>query len=226
MHTSRRAFTLVELCTTICILAILCALISGGLGNIRKAGENAGCVSNLRAIGAAVSLYASDHDGALPGPAYGNMPATYSYSLNGPYTLTTYLAPYLDCPAQENTTQHTCPTMICPAFKYRNVLPSSQWVRARSYTPVYQLTGVTLPGGMLPNPWGRPATAGLNMNDTPLKLATVATLVKPSATWMIMDADVTSNIGGDGLAPKPVHGTHWNRLYFDFHVEATSNPKP
>lgn len=226
MRRSQVGFTIVELLAVMAVSAILFALVAGTAGKIQKAAQNTGCVANLRSIGSAIAQYANDHDGYLPGPSYGNMPSTYSYSLNGDNVLTAYLAPYLDCPPQENSVSHACPVMLCPAFKYKTSLPASQWNRARSYAPVYQLSGVTLSGGVVPSPWGRPATPGLNMNSSPLKLATIASLVKPSATWAIMDADSLSGIGGEGLSPVPVHSGHWNRLYFDFHVESTPTAAP
>lgn len=223
---SHRAFTVVELVVVVAIGSILIALIAGASNRVRLMSDNIGCVSNLRSIGLAIVSYAGDHDGYLPGPSYGSMPATYAYSLSGPYVLPVYLAPYLGSPTMENAVPHTCGTFLCPAYKYKKVLPAAQWNRARSYTAVYQLPQVQLSGGLMASPWGRPESPGLNMNSMPLKLSILSTLVNPSTAWAIMDADASANLGGDGLSPTPVHSKHWNRLYFDFHVEATPTQAP
>lgn len=70
-----RAFTLVELLAVIAIIGVLAAIVITTLGRVRKSAQNAACASNLRQIGAAALLYASDHKGMLPpvqtsGPAW------------------------------------------------------------------------------------------------------------------------------------------------------------
>jgi prepilin-type N-terminal cleavage/methylation domain-containing protein len=222
---ARTAFTLIEVMAVIAILAVLVSVSLLGVREIKIRALNTKCVANLRSIGLAIGCYAADHGGQVPGPCYGSIPATYSNALNGPYVLTVYLTGYLDAAPQENSLPHFCPAMLCPAFDYKDTLIESQWDKARSYELVYQLSGVALPGGEVPSPWGRPQTPGLNMNTRPMKLMTIAELVNPATTWAVKDADASTS-GGVGLSPEPVHGGHWNRLYFDFHVAATSGGLP
>jgi prepilin-type N-terminal cleavage/methylation domain-containing protein/prepilin-type processing-associated H-X9-DG protein len=63
----RRAFTLVELLVAVAIIAVLAALIAGGLPKIRERGRQAASINNLRQIGAGFFLYAGDNDYRLPG---------------------------------------------------------------------------------------------------------------------------------------------------------------
>ena len=63
---SRRAFTLIELLTVIAILAILMALVLPSLASAREKGLRAACLSNLRQMGIAIHVYASDNDGKIP----------------------------------------------------------------------------------------------------------------------------------------------------------------
>lgn len=62
----RDAFSLIELLSTIVIVAILAALIFSGLNIFLEKRGNIICVSNLKQIGVAVSLYAAEHDGCFP----------------------------------------------------------------------------------------------------------------------------------------------------------------
>lgn len=62
----RRAFTLVELMVVIGIIALLAALLFPVFARSREQGRKSQCVSNLRQLGSAFTLYAQDHDERLP----------------------------------------------------------------------------------------------------------------------------------------------------------------
>ena len=70
-HTASRlpAFTLIELLVVITIIAVLAGLIFPVMGMVRRNGERTAGLSNMRQIGAAFVLYASEHDMKLPSPA-------------------------------------------------------------------------------------------------------------------------------------------------------------
>jgi prepilin-type N-terminal cleavage/methylation domain-containing protein len=61
-------FTLVELLVVVAIIAILIALLLGVLGRARASASALACCSNLRQIGVAFHVYASDNAGRLPEP--------------------------------------------------------------------------------------------------------------------------------------------------------------
>lgn len=65
-----RGFTLVELLVSLTLVALLAAILLPTFSQAREKGRAAGCVGNLRQLGAAWSLYAADHDGAYPGTAW------------------------------------------------------------------------------------------------------------------------------------------------------------
>jgi prepilin-type N-terminal cleavage/methylation domain-containing protein/prepilin-type processing-associated H-X9-DG protein len=60
------AFTLIELLTAVAIVSILAALVSTGLVRMRKTASQAGCLNNLRQIGAAWHLYLADNNRTFP----------------------------------------------------------------------------------------------------------------------------------------------------------------
>jgi len=59
-------FTLIELLVVIAIIGILASLLLPSLASSRAAGWKANCLSNLRQIGIAIQLYATDNDGKIP----------------------------------------------------------------------------------------------------------------------------------------------------------------
>jgi len=64
-----RGFTLVELLVVIAIIALLIALLLPSLAGARQAAQRAACLSNLRQLGLAVTLYTHDHRGVYPARA-------------------------------------------------------------------------------------------------------------------------------------------------------------
>ncbi len=62
----RNGFTLIELLTVIGIIAVLAGIIFPVFAAARGKARQTACVSNLRQLGMAIQMYASDYDGQLP----------------------------------------------------------------------------------------------------------------------------------------------------------------
>ena len=63
---NRAAFTLIELLVVIAIIAVLAAILFPIFAQAREKARQASCLSNLKQIGLATVMYASDYDGTYP----------------------------------------------------------------------------------------------------------------------------------------------------------------
>lgn len=63
---AHRGFTLIELLVVIAIVAILAALIFPVFARARGKARETQCASNLKQLGLAIEMYASDHDDLFP----------------------------------------------------------------------------------------------------------------------------------------------------------------
>jgi len=221
----RRAFSLLEILCALAIVAMLAALLLPAGQKARAFADNAGCVANLRQMGLAIQNYCNDHDNTLPGPVLSAVVSTYS---TPDLYLTGFLAEYLGG-QRSSAAPQVLPLALCPAYK--RAVPASTWPAGFAYYSVYCLMKDSKnplydSSGQLLSPWGRrqPIPATVKINLAPMKLSALSSCCDLSKTWAIQDADgVNYGSGaayGSGVAVKPVHGRHWNQLYFDFHVEA------
>lgn len=88
-----RGFTLLELLTVVSITGVLAAIILACAGGALRRVRMIECLSNMRQMGAAVQMFAGDHDGVLPGTSHG---------VSWTNSLAEYLGPGFigRCPAQ------------------------------------------------------------------------------------------------------------------------------
>ncbi|MBS3821435.1 MAG: type II secretion system protein [Phycisphaerae bacterium] len=63
----QRAFTLIELLVVLAIIALLTSVLVPSLGMAKELARGAKCMTNQRAVGMAIQMYAGENNGRLPG---------------------------------------------------------------------------------------------------------------------------------------------------------------
>jgi prepilin-type N-terminal cleavage/methylation domain-containing protein/prepilin-type processing-associated H-X9-DG protein len=115
----RTGFTLTELLIVIMIIAILAAILFPSFSLLRQSGEATSCISNLRQIYTAATLYESENEGSLP-LAFSRPPDPLMNFSGSPQEVwTDKLPPYLGMePMGSNTnvipTSRPSSVLICP----------------------------------------------------------------------------------------------------------------
>ena len=108
---NKKGFTLIELMIVIAIIAILAAILVPNFVKARAQGQLTACKSNLKNIGTAMEMYASDHNGRyisgttlagsdLTTQGYMKVVPTCPVTNNSPYTYASHENPdysYLVC---------------------------------------------------------------------------------------------------------------------------------
>jgi prepilin-type N-terminal cleavage/methylation domain-containing protein len=212
----RHGFTLIELLVVVAIIGLLAGIILPVLAQARQKSIRTTCLSNLKQIGLAISLYTDDNEQTLPGPCFSG--ARASYDRNSSTELIWYIAEDLGAPAPAPQTV-VADIFVCPGYR-REAPELSSLVGRKCYLLNDNLDA---PPEFKP-PFGYPAQAGSPAIE-PMRITSFETTQSLSDIWAITDVDKV-NVPNPritwwtDLPYKPVHGDVRNELYFDWHVSA------
>ena len=165
------AFTLIELLVVIAIVSLLAAILFPVFGRVRENARRSSCVSNMKQMGLAVSMYSGDNDGRYP----------MASSVDGSARLwADYIYPYI-----KNAQIFTCPSVAAGDVTARG----RSWATIVPTGPIGQYFGYGYNYQYLGN--SRTLTTRPGFPYT----ATDAVLTAPALTVAIAD---TSGVGTTG----------------------------
>ncbi|MBQ0106041.1 MAG: DUF1559 domain-containing protein [Armatimonadetes bacterium] len=110
MQKIKHGFTLIELLVVIAIIAILAAILFPVFAQAREKARQTNCLSNMKQLGTAITLYNDDYDETYPNSpegAYHNAkvdPGVYGTDIS-PFTWVSKIYPYV-----KNWNMYTCPS--------------------------------------------------------------------------------------------------------------------
>lgn len=115
---AKRAFTIIELLVVISIISLLVAILLPALSSARTSAHSVGCLSNLRQVGMAFEMYATDHNRLIPG--WRTWGRSNEYDPRDEHYNNRYeraLDPYLGAeqsPESEHRAKANSPVWVCP----------------------------------------------------------------------------------------------------------------
>ena len=126
-HTARRGFTLIELLVVIAIIAILAAILFPVFAQAREAARKTQCVSNLKQLGTAITLYTQDYDEIYPMANYASTAGNTSWQyLVDPYVKASF-PNIVNQSANQRLSVYVCPNYLKTADGTTSNRPSSSY---------------------------------------------------------------------------------------------------
>lgn len=193
-------FTLIELLVVIAIIAILAAILFPVFAQARERARGISCLSNMKQVGTATTMYLQDYDETFPINLYFGFEPTPCV-----FTVWTAIMPY-----SKNSQLYACPSnptaMDFPPMMANVGMPpvcsSAPLLKYISYMPNFALIS-----------WGNPSNI-FGPNDRPVKA--MAQVEYPVETSMWSDSTGTLPDAYFGMMDQPVQARHHNTINSSF----------
>lgn len=212
IYGSRRCFTLIELLVVIAIITMLASVLLPALSKAREKARQIKCVSNLRQMGLAITMYAQDWDDWMPLTLCGGK---WSAPENWHLLWVMRINPYLNGKVWDGAADAS-QVLFCPSGK-DEIYSTDASHGSRPITNY--MYNVHL--GAWDATWGYPG----NLDTAPRKLGRCQ---KPSSCAVIIDGKGKTNsrsrynfnsLSGAQDYVDPRHSGGINVLFADGHVE-------
>jgi prepilin-type N-terminal cleavage/methylation domain-containing protein len=114
-------FTLIELLVVIAIIAILAAMLLPALAKAKEKAKQISCISNLKQMGIAVTMYVDDNNGLYPIVSYTDASGN---SINWTKELTSYLPQKGSLVTSAANQVFICPSTVYPKVAFSDITRS------------------------------------------------------------------------------------------------------
>ncbi len=215
----QRAFTLLELLVVVAIIGILASLLVPLLGRVQESGRESKCVSNLRQIGAGISLYVGDHNSCLPAASL----SKETQNTSGDVMWSKQLGPYI--PLQDSTaSSKENQVFVCPSARYTGITSATTSRTYNCSAALFYFDSDASEGTAVDPPEQRRVSSLSSAATTILvgegKLAAGATsgACNSSVSWAMANTDVKKTQPSQTINLDFRHSEKMNVLYADGHV--------
>lgn len=203
-----RGLSLIEILIALAIVGSLSALLFPLLGNMQKRADNTKCLSNLRALSSADTLYTAEHNGLAVPVRNGDITQSSIWLGNPEFRN------YLGLPELESSIASYAPRkFICPEAQLALKSPSGGYYPlTRSYA--YNVTGLSYQNNLIQV---RPANLA--------RPASTIRMVCSTDMWVDAQKYADSYIGEvrpPTMVPAYRHEGAVNVVFFDGHAESLS----
>jgi len=217
MYRARRAFTLVELLVVIAIIAILAGILFPTFARARENARRIACISNMKQIGIAMTMYAHDNDGHWPSQWLGTVESDNEHA----------------CAVVDNWANTPVPNWAAAVHPYMRAYPiftcPSSAGRSPSSDPNVPNINYALNGYAAGRPDGGCPAASQYVLLWDYRLQTSWAVANPSpgpggqgfCAWMnaTMNPPHGSDNTGKGQVWIPTDNEYYNVLYHDLHAK-------